>query len=227
MKIQLYLSTAVLAASGLLFAGPTGAMAQATPQQGGQMPNRQGMQQTENQRMQEQQQQEMQNQQNGQAAQSHQAKLADKKFVKDANEGNNAEIQLGKLALQKSQDDQVKQFAQRMVDDHSKLNEDMKPVAEQLGVQPTDSIPSSAQTTKNKLEALSGQQFDHAYIQAMVKDHKKDIRMVDKTIDKTKDQAVKEAAENAKQVMQQHLQEAEHLKQTLSAHAGSHGKQQG
>jgi putative membrane protein len=54
---------------------------------------------------------------------------ADKAFVKKAMEGNMAEVQMGQLALQKSSDDQVKQFAQRMVDDHGKMQDQLKPVA--------------------------------------------------------------------------------------------------
>ena len=62
----------------------------------------------------------------------------DKAFVKKALEGSMAEVEMGKLALQKSSDDQVKQFAQRMVDDHSKMVDQLKPVAEQMGVKVPD-----------------------------------------------------------------------------------------
>ncbi len=58
----------------------------------------------------------------------------DRMFVGKAMQGSMAEVQLGQLTLQKSNNDQVKQFAQRMIDDHTKLNEQMKPVAQQLGV---------------------------------------------------------------------------------------------
>ena len=57
----------------------------------------------------------------------------DKAFVKKALEGNIGEIEMGKLALQKSSDDQVKQFAQRMVDDHGKMQEQLKPAARNAG----------------------------------------------------------------------------------------------
>src|SRR5271168_1180712 len=58
----------------------------------------------------------------------------DRVFVRKAMQGSMAEVQLGQLTLQKSNNDQVKQFAQRMIDDHTKLNQQMKPVAQQLGV---------------------------------------------------------------------------------------------
>ena len=58
----------------------------------------------------------------------------DRMFVKKALQGGMAEVQLGQLTLQKSNNDQVKQFAQHMIDDHTKLNDQMKPVAQQVGV---------------------------------------------------------------------------------------------
>src|SRR5580693_4028005 len=77
-------------------------------------------------------------------------------FVKNALQGGIAEVQLGQLTLQKSSNDQVKQFAQRMIDDHTKLNEEMKPVADQLGVKAPDQISKGDRETIAKLQGLSG-----------------------------------------------------------------------
>ena len=89
---------------------------------------------------------------------------ADKEFVKKALEGSMAEVQMGQLALQKSNDDQVKQFAQRMVDDHGKMVEQMKPVAEQMGVKVPDGPPKGEMKKMDKMKGLSGDAFDQAYI---------------------------------------------------------------
>jgi putative membrane protein len=59
----------------------------------------------------------------------------DKIFLKKAMQGNIAQVQLGELTLKKSNSDQVKQFARKMIDDHTKLNEQMRPVAQDLGVE--------------------------------------------------------------------------------------------
>ena len=75
-----------------------------------------------------------------------------------------AEIQLGQLTLQKSNNDQVKQFAQHMIDDHTKLNDQMKPVAQQLGVDVPNQISKKDQKVMAKLQALSGPAYDQAYI---------------------------------------------------------------
>src|SRR5579863_5273324 len=85
-----------------------------------------------------------------------QPSMIDKMFVRKAMEGSMAEVQLGQLTLQKSNNDQVKQFAQHMIDDHTKLNEQMKPVAQQLGVSAPTQVSKKDRKTMDKLQALSG-----------------------------------------------------------------------
>src|SRR5260370_26365923 len=99
----------------------------------------------------------------------------DKMFVKKALQGGMAEVQLGQLTLQKSNNDQVKQFAQRMIDDHTKLRDEMKPVAQQLGVSDPNGVSKKAKSTRANLQALSGPANDEAYIRDMVKDHNQDL----------------------------------------------------
>src|SRR4051812_20875797 len=59
---------------------------------------------------------------------------SDEKFIKDAAHGGWMEVQMGKLGLQKSQNDQVKQFSQKLIDDHSKANAELKQIAATKGV---------------------------------------------------------------------------------------------
>src|SRR4051812_28926361 len=103
-------------------------------------------------------------------AQTGKASSTDKKFVKEAKQGGMAEIQLGQVASQKAQSEDVKQFGQHMVDDHTKLNEQMKPIASQLGITPPTSLDNKHQAIATKLNGLSGEAFDKAYIKAMIKD---------------------------------------------------------
>src|SRR5580692_2613002 len=135
----------------------------------------------------------------------------DKMFVKKALQGGMAEVQLGQLTLQKSNNDQVKQFAQRMIDDHTKLGEQMKPVAQQLGVSvPTEPSKKDKQTMA-KLQALSGSAYDQAYIKDMVKDHKQDLSDFQMEASNGQDPAVKDAATQGSQIISQHLQMAQQL----------------
>jgi putative membrane protein len=130
----------------------------------------------------------------------------DRMFVKNAMQGGVAEVQLAQLTLQKSSNDQVKQFAQRMVADHTKMNEQMKPVAQQLGVQVPTDVSKKDKKTLAELQGLSGPAFDQAYIKDMVKDHKKDLSDFQTEASSGSDPTVKDAANQGSQIIAQHLQ---------------------
>jgi putative membrane protein len=132
--------------------------------------------------------------------------LMDKAFVKKALQGGMAEVQLGQLTLQKSNNDQVKQFAQRMIDDHTKLGEQMKPVAQQLGVSEPNDISKKDKSTMAKLQALSGPAYDQAYIKDMIKDHKQDLSEFQTEASSGQDPTLKDAANQGIKVIAQHLQ---------------------
>src|SRR5947209_10188655 len=100
---------------------------------------------------------------------------SDKTFIKKAAEGGLAEVQLGQLAAEKASSPDVKQFGQRMVDDHTKANDQLKQVASQKGVTIPDKLSAKDEATKARLEKLSGESFDHAYMKDMVTDHTKDV----------------------------------------------------
>jgi putative membrane protein len=139
------------------------------------------------------------------------ASTMDKMFVKKAMQGSMAEVQLGQLTLQKSNNDQVKQFAQHMIDDHTKLNDQMKPVAQQLGVQVPSEVSKKDSKTMAKMQALSGPAYDQAYIKDMVKDHKQDLSEFQMEASSGQDPAVKDAASQGSKVIAQHLQMAQQM----------------
>src|ERR1700756_2463128 len=97
---------------------------------------------------------------------------SDKKFVRDALEGGNAEVQLGQLAVQKANSQDVKQFGQKMIDDHTKMGDQMRDVAQKEGINAAAGTTAKDKALEAKLKALSGDSFDKAYIEAMVKDHR-------------------------------------------------------
>lgn len=94
-----------------------------------------------------------------------------KEFVERAARDGVAEVELGKLAATKGMHPDVKQFGQRMVDDHSKANNELKSLASAKGITvPADPGPEH-KATMEKITRLSGADFDRAYMQAMVGDH--------------------------------------------------------
>jgi len=134
---------------------------------------------------------------------------ADKNFISKAAQGGLAEVQLGQLAAQKASDPQVKQFAQRMVDDHSKANDKLKQVASSKNVTlPTD-LPSDAKREEDKLNKLSGAQFDREYMNHMLSDHKKDVSLFRSQAKSGKDSEVKQFASDTLPTLEQHLQMAQ------------------
>lgn len=139
----------------------------------------------------------------------------DQQFLRKALEGGAAEVQLGQLAQQKSQSDDVKQFAQKMVDDHSQLDKQIEPIAKQLGVAEPNGLSKKDKQLLEKLEALSGAQFDEEYIRAMVKDHKEDLREFKDEAQMTQDVNVKRAAMEGSTLISEHLQ---HIQQIAQSH---------
>jgi putative membrane protein len=153
----------------------------------------------------------MDSQMNGMQQQAGQPSAMDRMFVKNAMQGGIAEVQLAQLTLQKSSNDQVKQFAQRMVTDHTKMNEQMKPVAQQLGVAVPNDVSKKDKKTMAELQGLSGPAYDQAYIKDMVKDHKKDLSDFQMEASSGQDPTVKDAANQGSQVIAQHLQMIQQL----------------
>jgi putative membrane protein len=145
--------------------------------------------------------------------------LNDQQFLRKALEGGAAEVQLGQLAQQKSQSDDVKQFAQKMVDDHSQLDKQIEPIAKQLGVEEPNGLSKKDKQLLEKLQALSGPQFDEEYIRAMVKDHKEDLKEFKDEAQMTQDVNVKRAATEGTTLIAEHLQHIEQIAQSHNVEA--------
>jgi putative membrane protein len=140
----------------------------------------------------------------------------DEGFLKDAAAGNMAEVALGKLALEKSSNNDVKTFAQRMIDDHTKMEGDVEAVAKANGVNLPDSPDKGAKKEMAKLQALSGADFDKAYMAFMVKDHKKDLSAFKSEASSTQNGGVRDLATNGAKTIQSHLEEAESVNSKVS-----------
>lgn len=134
---------------------------------------------------------------------------ADRKFMTNAAQGGMAEVELGQLAQEKGQSQEVKDFGKKMVDDHSKANDQLKQLASQKGVTlPTD-MDAKDQATKAKLEKLSGTQFDQAYMKDMLMDHKKDVAEFQKESTSAHDPDLKNWAGETLPTLQGHLKMAQ------------------
>lgn len=134
------------------------------------------------------------------------SKSDDKKFLKDAAQGGLLEVELGKLAAQKASRDDVKQFGQTMVDDHTKANDQLKQVASKENVSIPDALDSKHQSRLDKLSKLSGGDFDKAYIKDQLKDHQTDVREFSTEAQSGTDPNIKAFASSTLPVLQHHLE---------------------
>jgi putative membrane protein len=145
---------------------------------------------------------------------------SDRKFVLAAGMGGMAEVQLGQLAVQRAASDDVKQFGQRMVDDHTRANNELMQVASQKGITLPTALDAKHQADMNKLSGLSGADFDRAYMKLMVKDHQKDTKEFRKEADKGQDADVKGFAARTLPTLEEHLRMAQ---TTAAATGGARG----
>ena len=134
---------------------------------------------------------------------------ADTKFLRAVGKADLAEIELGNLAEQKATNSEVKQFAQRMVHDHTQNREELKQVAAEEHVTLPDMVSPKDKATKAELEKLSGAEFDKAYMNDMLKDHRTDVAEVRHASKTAQNPAVKSFAEKTLPVLESHLKEAE------------------
>jgi putative membrane protein len=141
-------------------------------------------------------------------------KVDDKKFVKEAALGGMTEVELGKLAAQKASSDDVKQFAQKMVDDHTKANDELKQAASKDNIPVPDTLDSKHQSEIDKLSKLSGEQFDKAYVKNQLKEHETDVKEFSAEAQGGTDPEIRAFASSTLPVLQQHLELVKNLNKT-------------
>lgn len=135
----------------------------------------------------------------------------DTTFIQKAAQGGIAEVELGQLAVQKAASEDVKKFGQRMVDDHSKANEQLTQLAAQEHRDIPEQPSAKDRMTKARLQKLSGERFDKACMNYMVKDHRKDVAEFERESKMAKDPAVKRFAEQTLPTLRDHLKEAQKI----------------
>lgn len=131
---------------------------------------------------------------------------ADHKFAMEAAMGGMMEVELGKLAASKGASDEVRQFGQKMVDDHSKANDELMQLASGKGMTLPTAPDGKHQAEMQKLSALSGEKFDKEYVKMMLKDHKKTVATFEKEAAGSMDAELKAFAASTLPTLREHLQ---------------------
>jgi len=157
----------------------------------------------------------------GGAAATGKLSAGDTKFVHEAAAGGMAEVSLGKLAADKATNPDVKQFAQRMVDDHSKANDELKTLASQKGITLPADTDATHKATEARLSKLSGAAFDKAYMADMVKDHDKDVAAFKHASTAAADADLKAWAGKTLPTLQEHQTQAKSINTKVGSASGA------
>jgi putative membrane protein len=140
---------------------------------------------------------------------------SDKSFVQSAYEDGLAEVKMGELGLAKTANAEVKTFAQHMVDDHGKANTEIKAFADARNITVATSPTLVAQGKSKMIDAKSGGDFDKAFAEGMVNDHKKAVDAFEKASAEAKDPELKAFIDKTLPVLKMHLSMAEDLKKKV------------
>jgi putative membrane protein len=154
-----------------------------------------------------------------QAGEQQQLAQEDMEFARKAAEGGLKEVRLGELAQQAAAEE-VKQFGQRMVEDHGRANEELKQIADQKGIELPQEMPDDAQQLYDELQQKSGAEFDQAYMDEMVSDHEEDIEEFESYVESAQDPDLRTFAEQTLPTLREHLELARQTQEQVVAGAG-------
>ena len=129
----------------------------------------------------------------------------DKQFMLNAAAGGNTEIAASKIALDRSDNDRIKQFANMMVTDHSKAGDELKQIAGQKNVMLPDSVLPPQHQELQTLRTTSARNFNSAYISAMVKGHRGAVDLFENGSKNCENSDVKAFASKTLPVIKMHL----------------------
>jgi putative membrane protein len=141
----------------------------------------------------------------------------DRDFATKAAQGGLIEVRLGELAQQQAKSTEVKDFGQRMVEDHGQANDKLKQIAEPKGIELPQDLSEDAQATQKELQGKSGAEFDEAYMDEMVRDHEDDVAAFEDYVENAKDPELRSFAEEILPTLKEHLDQAKQTQEHVAA----------
>jgi len=141
----------------------------------------------------------------------------DYKFLKDAAQGGQTEVELGELAKQKGTSQSVKNFGETMVTDHSKANDELKAIAAKKGATLPATLSHGERSDIEHLQKATGADFDKDFASRMVKDHKKDVKDFEDAAKDLKDPDLKAFAAKTLPTLQEHLRMAQEMEAAVKS----------
>jgi putative membrane protein len=150
----------------------------------------------------------------------------DKSFAKEAALGGMAEVELGRLAQQNAQHDDVKEFGARMVQDHGAANQQLMTILAAKDMTAPQQLDEKHRKMVDKFSKMRGAEFDRAYMREMVENHDKDVKKFRQQATQGNDADLKTFAQNTLPVLEQHQKMAHDINKSLTA-VGSTREPQG
>ncbi len=132
----------------------------------------------------------------------------DKEFVIHAAQGGMSEVSLGQMASEKATSAEVKKFADRMVNDHGKANDELARLAKDKGLALPTEVNDAQKQTGDELSKKVGKDFDKAYMTEMIRDHEKDVAEFVKMSKDARDPDLKAWVTKTLPTLQDHLRMA-------------------
>ena len=129
----------------------------------------------------------------------------DREFVNKAATGGVAEVELGRIATQRAAHPSVRSLAARMVTDHGRANAELASLARSKGIEVPTALEPSQQAMRDRLSALSGADFDRAYMSEMVRDHTEDVALFERAAEISTDPDLKAWAAESLPMLRDHL----------------------
>jgi putative membrane protein len=139
------------------------------------------------------------------AAQVQSVNDADREFVTKAASGGVAEVEFGRIATQRAARPAVRSFGERMVTDHSRTNAELATLARSKGIDVATTLEPAQQPMRDRLNTLSGADFDRAYMAEMVRDHTEDVAAFERAAEVSTDPDIKAWAARTLPMVRDHL----------------------
>lgn len=136
-------------------------------------------------------------------------------FVRQAAQANQMEVELAKMAQDKAQNQQVKEFAEQLEQDHSQALEELRRIGNQANLD-LDTTPAAEKASMDAMQKASGRAFDPQFVEHMIDEHKKDISAFERQQDSATGE-LRAFIQKTLPVMRQHLQRAESLRKEVGS----------
>ncbi len=140
---------------------------------------------------------------------------ADQDFVKDASTLNQKEIEFGRLGQRQASNDRVREFAQKLIDDHTKAQDELTTLARTKNVQIASQLPQEHRQMVDKMNQMQGAEFDREFIKHMIQGHERAIQQFDQQSRTGEDAQLKAFAQRQLPILRSHLQTARDLQTNL------------